>query len=86
MPKQQIEIPRDLDRAPSLVSFLNAVGLTMPAGAGEQRGGIVPSLQAYGVSFSVAEVDQKLDAAKISLSDRLVIKSAMANARLLRRL
>jgi hypothetical protein len=45
----------------------------------------VPSLQAFGVTFSIAEVDQKLDAAKISLSDRLVIKSAMANARLLRR-
>jgi hypothetical protein len=86
MAKQQIEIPRDLDRAPSLVSFLNAVGLTMPAGAGEQRGGIVQNLQTYGVTFSIAEVDAKLDAAKVALSDRLVVKAAMANARLLRRL
>jgi hypothetical protein len=79
MPRQ-VNVPSDLDRPEVMRQFLAQIDLALPEVVAFS--GVEPTLRAAGRVFTVPQIDSALDAAKIPLSERLHVKTAMIGHRL----
>jgi hypothetical protein len=78
----KVNVPVDLDRPDVMRQFLAQIDLALPEVVA--FGDVVPTLRASGRTFTVPVIDAALDAAKIPLSERLHVKQALINHRLVR--
>jgi hypothetical protein len=76
----KVNVPADLDRPKVMREFLAQIALALPMQV--QVGDVEPTLRASGRTFTVPQIDAALDAAKIPLSERLHVKTAMCGHRL----
>jgi hypothetical protein len=76
----KVNVPVDLDRPDVMRQFLAAIDLALPEVVA--FGDVVPTLRASGRVFTIPQIDDALDKAKISLGERLHIKTAMCGHRL----
>jgi hypothetical protein len=76
----KVNVPVDLDRPKVMAGFLADIGLPLPEVVAFS--GVEPTLRASGRTFTIPQIDDALDKAKISLSERLHIKTAMCGHRL----
>jgi len=76
-------LPHRFDAA-ALVGVLDKIGLRLAANSAEMLAGGVP-LQAQGKRFTVPQVDDALSKTRLSISDRLTVKTAMVQNGLIAR-
>jgi hypothetical protein len=79
-PKRKILVPPDLDRPEVMRKFLADIDLELPMQV--TFGGLQPTLRAAGRTFTVPAIDVALAVAEIPVAERLYVKRALINHRL----
>lgn len=80
----RVYVPETLDNTTEMFTFLDKIGLPLPAMARTMAGDGL-GLRAAGTTFTTAQVDEALAKHEIDAGARLRIKIALAHHKLLRR-